>query len=84
MIFKSHEEIQQYIRNEINENYALACLERMEKEIKNLYLQRFGHDKENYKPEIKYPKYCGCGHVLTNKQQAYKHKKKCKLNDLSF
>ena len=73
---KTREDIQQ----EISQDGVLICLERMENDFKNLYFERFGHDKKNIpKPEIMYPKYCDCGHVLTSKQQAYEHKKVCPI-----
>ena len=67
------------VKEEISDAYALICLERMENDFKNLYFQRHGHDKEPIKKESLYPKYCDCGHVLTNKTQACMHKKVCEV-----
>jgi len=50
----------------------LAVIHRMENDFKNLYYEKHGHDKPTIKKEteLMYPKYCDCGKVLSNKQQA--------------
>ena len=73
--FKTYEDIER----EISEDSILVCLERMENDFKNIYFDRFGHDKETLKPDVMYPKYCECGYVLTKKEAAYAHKKVCPI-----
>ena len=51
----------------------------MENDIKNMYFKKHGHDKQPIKKESLYPKYCDCGHVLSNKAQVFEHKKVCEI-----